>query len=129
MNGIVELSDNIVPLVDKFLKSDPLINAYAIWDLHHLRYKTKFFVYLDDRNLVGLLLDYLGDNGLHFIWLWGMEGAVEKLLRIPLHDKMFFCAFPEHENVIRRKFPILQNILWISWSYERGKNICNCNIM
>ncbi|MGQ9507610.1 MAG: hypothetical protein ACUVTB_07145 [Candidatus Bathycorpusculaceae bacterium] len=121
MNGVVELSDDIVPLVDAFLHSDPFINAYAIWDLHYLRHRTKFFIYLDDGNLAGLLLDYLSDNGFHFIWLWGGEDDVEKLLNIPLPNNVFFCIFPEHENIIKRKFRITAKYLMDFMLLSKGE--------
>jgi hypothetical protein len=95
-----------MPLVDAYLHSNLFINAYAIWNLYYLRDRTKFFVYIDDGKMAGILLDYLCHAGFHFIWLWGEETVIKKLLDAPLPDKMIFHVFPESENVIRRKFPI-----------------------
>jgi len=106
MFKVKELTDDLVPLVNDFLSGDPFVNAYAIWDLRHLRYRTKFFLCMDGVKLKGLLLDYFSPAGVHFIWLWGEEKVVEKLLELPLPDKMIFHVFPELEDVIRRKFSI-----------------------
>ncbi len=121
VNHISELTDDLVPIVDAFLHSDPFINAYAIWDLHYLRHKTKFFVYLDNGTLAGLLMDYLSDAGIHFIWLWGEVDAVKKLLNIPLPDKMIFFIFPEYENIVRQKFPITAKYQVIFMLLQRGQ--------
>lgn len=107
MDRVKELTDELVPLVDAFLHSDPFINAYAIWELHHLRHRAKFFVLIEDERLKGLLLDYLGHVGVHFIWLWGEEDAIEKLLDLPLPEKAVFCVFPELESIIKQKFSII----------------------
>ena len=106
MRQIKELTDDLVPLVDAYLQSDPFLNAYALWDLRHWRHRTKFFICIDCGKLTGLLLDYLGHTGVHFIWLWGEEDVIEKLLDVPLPDKIVFHVFPKLEGVIRRKFPI-----------------------
>jgi hypothetical protein len=103
---IKELTEDVVPLVDDFLRRDPFINAYALWDLHYLRHRAKFFVGIDEGEVVGLLLDYLGHTGFHFIWLWGDEKVCDKFLDVPLPEKMIFCAFPELESIIKRSFPI-----------------------
>lgn len=106
MYRIEELKEDFVKAIDAFLHKDPFVNAYAIWDLHYLGHRTKFFICFEDKELRGLLLDYLGHTGVHFIWLWGDEKAVERLLDIPLADKMIFHVFPEYEFVIRKKFSI-----------------------
>jgi len=103
---VKELSEDLVPLVEAYLQSDPFLNAYAIWDLCYQRHRTKFFVCIEGGKLAGLLLDYFGHLGVDFIWLWGEEDIVEKLLDVPLPDKMVFHVFPELEKVIRRKFSI-----------------------
>lgn len=101
-----ELLDNLIPLVDAFLRRDLFVNAYAIWDLYKLRHRTKFFVCLESGKVVGLLLDYSDYRGNHYIWLWGDENVVTKLLEVPLPDRMVFCIPPELEGVIKRKFSI-----------------------
>jgi GNAT superfamily N-acetyltransferase/SAM-dependent methyltransferase len=106
MCRVEELKENFVKKVDTFLHKDPFVNAYAIWDLHYLRHRTKFFLCMDGVELKGLLLDYLGHIGVHFLWLWGEEKAVEKLLDAVSADKMIFHVFPEFESIIRRKFAI-----------------------
>lgn len=106
MGFVKELTEDIVPLVDVYLRSDPFINAYAIYDLHHLRHRTKFFAYIDDGKIAGLRLDYLGHTGINFIGLWGEEKVVNKLLDVPLPDKMIFHIPSEYENLIRKRFSI-----------------------
>jgi GNAT superfamily N-acetyltransferase len=103
---VKELTEDLVPLVDAFLRQNPFINAYALWDLHYLRHRAKFFVSVDNGEVVGLLLDYLGHTDFHFIWLWGDEKVCDKLLDVPLPEKMIFCIFPELEKIIARSFPI-----------------------
>jgi RimJ/RimL family protein N-acetyltransferase len=103
---VKELTEDLMPLVDAFLRQNPFINAYALWDLHYLRHRAKFFVGMDCGKIVGLLLDYLGHTGFHFIWLWGDEKVCDKLLDVPLPEKMIFCVFPELERIIERNFPI-----------------------
>jgi len=110
---VKELTDDLVPLVDGFLRNDPFVNAYALWDLHRLRNRTKFFLCMDERELKGLLLSYFspgdvirGTSPHHVIWLWGEENAVKELLDIPLPDKIVFWVFPEFVGIIKRKFSI-----------------------
>lgn len=106
MGFIKELSESLVPLVEDYLQGDPFLNAYAIWDLRYQRHRTKFFVHIEDGKLTGLLLEYFGHTGIHFIWLWGEEDVIEDLLGVPLPDKMVFHVFPELKGVIRREFSI-----------------------
>jgi GNAT superfamily N-acetyltransferase len=61
---------------------------------------------MDDGKIVGLLLDYLGHTGFHFIWLWGYEKVCDKLLDAPLPEKMIFCVSPELESIIESRFAI-----------------------
>jgi len=103
---VKELTDDLMASVEAFLRNDPLINAYAIWDLRFMRHRSKFFVCTLDGKLEGLLLDYFGHTDAHFIWLWGEENAVKRLLDIPLADKIIFHVFPEFEKIISRKFTI-----------------------
>ncbi|MCR6692496.1 MAG: GNAT family N-acetyltransferase [archaeon YNP-LCB-003-016] len=103
---VKELTDDLIPLVEKFLYKDPFINAYAIYDLHYLRHRAKFFICLEDYELKGLLLDFLSRTGMHAIWLWGGEEAVEKLLDVISADKIMFHVFPESEHIIKRKFAV-----------------------
>lgn len=106
MRFVKELTEDIVPMVDAFLRSDPFINAYALWDLHRLCHRTKFYVCMENDELVGLLLDYLGHTGYHFIWLWGDERSVSELLDAPLPDKMIFHVPIELESTIKSKISI-----------------------
>jgi len=103
---VKELTDDLVPLVDEFLHEEPFLNAYAIWDLHYQRNRTKFFACIEGGKLTGLLLDYFGHTGVHFIWLWGEERAVKGLLRILLPDKVVFYISPEFEGLVRERFAI-----------------------
>lgn len=121
MANIVELTDDLVSVVDAFLRKDLFINSYAIWDLRYLRHKAKFLVYLDDGTLAGLLLDYFSDVGLHYIWLWGKVDVVKKLLNIPLPDKMVFCATPEYENIIKQRFPVTAKYQVIFMLLQKGQ--------
>lgn len=106
MANIVELTDDLVPVVDAFLHMDPFINSYAIWDLRFMRHRTRFVVCTCNGELEGLLLDYFGHIDVHFVWLWGKENAVERLLDVPSADKVIFHVFPELESIISRKFAI-----------------------
>jgi|Deesub1362A_J573_1020465.scaffolds.fasta_scaffold00214_29 GNAT superfamily N-acetyltransferase len=106
MGFIKELTEDLVPLVDAYLQRDPIFNAYAIWDLHYQRHRTKFFICIEDGKLAGLLLDYFSHTDVDFIWLWGEKEVIKKLLDVPLPDKMVFHVVPELEDVIRQKFSI-----------------------
>jgi GNAT superfamily N-acetyltransferase len=106
MFNVKGLTDDLVPLIDAFLHRDPFVNAYAIWDLYFLPHRARFFICLEDGELKGLLLDYLGHTGVHSIWLWGIEEAVEKLLGIPSYERMIFHVPPEFEPIVRRRFTI-----------------------
>jgi len=104
---VQELTDELVPLLDSFLRKDILLNAYAIYDLHFMRHKSKFFIVQTGEQIQGVLLDFHGHSGFHTIWLRGTNKAVEKLLNVLTHDKMLFIsALRENEDVIKRKFPI-----------------------
>jgi RimJ/RimL family protein N-acetyltransferase len=101
-----ELTNDLIPLVESFLREDPFVNAYAIYDLYNLRHRAKFFVYLEDDKLKGLLLDFLSRRDVHSIWLFGEKEAIVKLLGIISAEKIIFHVFPEFESIIRRKFAI-----------------------
>lgn len=104
---VQELTDDLVPLLDAFLHKDVLLNAYAIWDLHYMRHRSRFFLVQVDGEIQGVLLDFYGHTGFHSIWLRGTNKAVEKLLNVPMYNKMLFpFMLPENEEVIKRKFPI-----------------------
>jgi len=121
MGFVKELTKDLVSLVDMFLHSDPFTNAYAIWDLYHLQHRAKFFVCIDGGKIVGLLLDYFSYAGFHFIWLWGEEKVIERLLlEVPLPSKMVFHVFPELEGVIRENFPITAKYLTEFMILEKG---------
>jgi GNAT superfamily N-acetyltransferase len=106
MLNMRELTNDLVPLVESFLRKNPFVNAYAIYDLYDLRHRAKFFVSLENNELKGLLLDFLSRIGVHSIWLWGEKEAIVKLLDTVSADKIIFHVFPEFEPIIRRKFAI-----------------------
>ncbi len=113
MCQVRELTDDLVPIVDAYLRSALFINAFAIWDLHHLRHRAKFLVCIDNGRLRGLLLDYpsYAPASVHFVWLWGEKEAISKLLDTPLPGKVVFHVPPEAEDIVRRKFSITAKCL------------------
>ena len=54
------LTDDLIPLLDAFLRRDVFLNAYAIWDLYHMRHRTRFFICRDREQIKGVLLGFLG---------------------------------------------------------------------
>jgi RimJ/RimL family protein N-acetyltransferase len=100
------LTGEFEPLLDSFLREDVLLNAYPIFDLHHMRQRSKFFIVYANKQIQGVLLDFHGHAGFHSIWLRGTNKAIEKLLDVLKYDKMLFMlALPENEKAIERKFP------------------------
>jgi len=107
LGRVQALTDELIPLLDAFLRRDILVNAYAIWDLYNMRHRTKFFIVKANEEIHGVLLDFHGHTGFHSIWLRGTNEAIERLLGILTHDKMVFpFTLPENEEVIKRKFSI-----------------------
>lgn len=118
---VQELTDDLIPILDAFLRKDPLLNAYAIWDLHYMLHRSRFFIVQADQQIQGVLLDFHGHEGFHSIWLRGTSEAIESLLSVPVYDKMLFpFTFPEYEEIIKQKFLISAKYMVDFMLLEKG---------
>ncbi len=124
-----ELTDDLIPLINAFLRKDPLLNAYAIWDLYYMRHRSKFFIVQADQQIQRGSAGFSWARWLSLDMAPGTSGAIKSLLSVLGYDKMVFpFTLPEYEEIIKQKFLISAEYMVDFMMLERGGDTSKFNI-
>lgn len=106
---IKELSDELLPLFEQYLKRNEFRNACILRDIYNpnLRKRCEFYLTIHNGSIAAALTTYHNPNPAYppSIWLLGVPKFTSQLCSVIHEDKVVIHTTSENAIVVKKKFP------------------------